>query len=133
MPARARAYEKRGNVQPSTSNQEKQRVRGIEPPCAAWEAAVLPLNYTRNRIFDFRFSITDCNPNKRARKIGSHCRPAKIDHCQEITSSAYTPVFLSPAPAIVAPALSLPSDHAITPTVSGDGPAPVFALYGLAT
>jgi hypothetical protein len=24
-----------------------QRVRGIEPPCAAWEAAVLPLNYTR--------------------------------------------------------------------------------------
>jgi hypothetical protein len=25
----------------------KQRVRGIEPPCAAWEAAVLPLNYTR--------------------------------------------------------------------------------------
>jgi hypothetical protein len=22
-------------------------VRGIEPPCAAWEAAVLPLNYTR--------------------------------------------------------------------------------------
>ena len=30
-------YEKVGN----------QRVRGIEPPCAAWEAAVLPLNYTR--------------------------------------------------------------------------------------
>jgi hypothetical protein len=27
--------------------QVKQRVRGIEPPCAAWEAAVLPLNYTR--------------------------------------------------------------------------------------
>ena len=25
----------------------EQRVRGIEPPCAAWEAAVLPLNYTR--------------------------------------------------------------------------------------
>ncbi len=24
-----------------------ERVRGIEPPCAAWEAAVLPLNYTR--------------------------------------------------------------------------------------
>ena len=24
-----------------------ERVRGIEPPYAAWEAAVLPLNYTR--------------------------------------------------------------------------------------
>src|SRR2546423_10975137 len=36
---------------------EKERVRGIEPPCAAWEAAVLPLNYTREiEIFDFRFS-----------------------------------------------------------------------------
>jgi hypothetical protein len=39
-------------------------VRGIEPPCAAWEAAVLPLNYTREEIFDFRFSIADCNRNK---------------------------------------------------------------------
>ena len=26
---------------------ENQRVKGIEPSCAAWEAAVLPLNYTR--------------------------------------------------------------------------------------
>jgi hypothetical protein len=42
----------------------KERVRGIEPPCAAWEAAVLPLNYTREEIFDFRFSIADCNRNK---------------------------------------------------------------------
>ena len=25
------------------------RVRGIEPPPRAWEAIVLPLNYTRNR------------------------------------------------------------------------------------
>jgi hypothetical protein len=24
-------------------------VKGIEPSCAAWEAAVLPLNYTRAR------------------------------------------------------------------------------------
>src|SRR5215217_9564430 len=40
-----------------------ERVRGIEPPCAAWEAAVLPLNYTRKDIFDFRFSIADCNLN----------------------------------------------------------------------
>jgi hypothetical protein len=36
-----------------------QRVKGIEPSCAAWEAAVLPLNYTRNGIFDFRFPIYD--------------------------------------------------------------------------
>src|SRR6266567_5715335 len=42
----------------------RERVRGIEPPCAAWEAAVLPLNYTRGAIFDFRFSIADCNRNK---------------------------------------------------------------------
>ena len=26
-----------------------ERVKGIEPSCAAWEAAVLPLNYTRGR------------------------------------------------------------------------------------
>ena len=25
-----------------------ERVMGIEPTCAAWKAAVLPLNYTRN-------------------------------------------------------------------------------------
>ena len=30
-----------------TRGKEDERVRGIEPPCAAWEAAVLPLNYTR--------------------------------------------------------------------------------------
>ena len=43
---------------------EKKRVKGIEPSCAAWEAAVLPLNYTRAEILDFRFSIGDCNRNK---------------------------------------------------------------------
>jgi hypothetical protein len=41
-----------------------ERVKGIEPSCAAWEAAVLPLNYTREEIFDFRFAIADCNRNK---------------------------------------------------------------------
>ncbi len=30
-----------------------ERVRGIEPPYLAWEANVLPLNYTR-RSFDLR-------------------------------------------------------------------------------
>ena len=46
------------------------RVRGIEPPCAAWEAAVLPLNYTREQILDFRFAIADCNRNKLAVQFG---------------------------------------------------------------
>src|SRR5262245_22095413 len=44
-----------------TMGKTEKRVRGIEPPCAAWEAAVLPLNYTREEIFDFRFAIADCN------------------------------------------------------------------------
>ena len=36
------------------------RVKGIEPSCPAWEAGVLPLNYTRvGRISDFRFRIVD--------------------------------------------------------------------------
>ena len=55
---------KTSNAQLPTLNAQSkgdERVRGIEPPCAAWEAAVLPLNYTREVIFDFRFSIADCN------------------------------------------------------------------------
>ncbi len=28
-------------------NREMERVRGIEPPYSAWEAAALPLSYTR--------------------------------------------------------------------------------------
>ena len=31
----------------STETQTTERVRGIEPPYSAWEADVLPLNYTR--------------------------------------------------------------------------------------
>jgi hypothetical protein len=93
-----------------------QRVRGIEPPCAAWEAAVLPLNYTRKEIFDFRFAIADCNRNKLSVQVavygrcsvrcpermrvledckicwGQRTATAQInavncDHCHEITSS----------------------------------------------
>jgi hypothetical protein len=30
-----------------------ERVMGIEPTLAAWEAAVLPLNYTRNTLIIF--------------------------------------------------------------------------------
>lgn len=28
-----------------------ERVRGIEPPCSAWEADILPLNYTRKFFY----------------------------------------------------------------------------------
>jgi hypothetical protein len=34
----------------------RERVKGIEPSCPAWEAGVLPLNYTRSgKSFDSRF------------------------------------------------------------------------------
>ena len=38
-------FQPRFNVTPSCGGRE--RVKGIEPSYAAWEAAVLPLNYTR--------------------------------------------------------------------------------------
>src|SRR2546428_5340553 len=88
---------------------ENQRVKGIEPSCAAWEAAVLPLNYTRGEIFDFRLPICDLQ--------------AANNHCQEITSSDEFVEFLSPEP----PSPSLPSDHAITPIVKF-GVAPALAV-----
>src|SRR5215217_1140229 len=76
-----------------------ERVRGIEPPCAAWEAAVLPLNYTRDVISDCRFSIADCNRNKRTPADRAVACPHAIRecHCQEITSSEALPAFLSAA------------------------------------
>ena len=42
----------------------RERVKGIEPSCPAWEAGVLPLNYTRGRIGDCRFSIADLQAAK---------------------------------------------------------------------
>jgi hypothetical protein len=62
--ALASELEQKQRPTPNIQLKVNQRVRGIEPPCAAWEAAVLPLNYTRVAIFDFRFSIADCNLNK---------------------------------------------------------------------
>jgi len=41
------------------------------------------LNYTREEIFDFRFSVPDCNRNKCAR------RTRVWHHCHEITSSDF--------------------------------------------
>ena len=37
-------------MEPPTGEVPAERVRGIEPPFSAWEADVLPLNYTRGRI-----------------------------------------------------------------------------------
>ena len=37
----------------SPQNDAVERVMGIEPTLAAWEAAVLPLNYTRERTAPF--------------------------------------------------------------------------------
>ena len=45
-----------------------ERVEGIEPSYAAWEAAILPLNYTRDSRSSNRFhhtdAITDCQSGK---------------------------------------------------------------------
>src|SRR5438309_3826090 len=85
---------------------EEKRVKGIEPSCPAWEAGVLPLNYTREGrigIVDFRIQI---------------CKGQT--HCQEMTSSELVN-FLSPA---LPSAKSLPKDHAITPCRIGSAPAP---------
>ena len=38
----------------SPQNDAVERVKGIEPSYAAWEAAVLPLNYTRARTVVYR-------------------------------------------------------------------------------
>ena len=37
-----------------------ERVMGIEPTYAAWEAAVLPLNYTRAMGYRSRDAIVEC-------------------------------------------------------------------------
>ena len=36
-----------------STNGSMERVKGIEPSYAAWEAAVLPLNYTRRHSLPF--------------------------------------------------------------------------------
>jgi hypothetical protein len=39
----------RGPQRIKNSPFDSKRVKGIEPSCPAWEAGVLPLNYTRKR------------------------------------------------------------------------------------
>src|SRR5215471_4092411 len=45
---------------PANSGQLLERAKGIEPSYAAWEAAVLPLNYARKRIPHFCAVLPDC-------------------------------------------------------------------------
>ena len=56
---------------------ELERVRGIEPLYAAWEAAVLPLNYTRSGV-------------------DSNFVPAAV-HAASACCSVYSPTFTLPA------------------------------------
>jgi hypothetical protein len=91
-----------------------ERVKGIEPSCVAWEATVLPLNYTRVMVFNFRLFIFDLQ--------------AANNHCHEVTSSLDEADFLSPEP----PAPSLPNDQAIT-LHRNLGALPAFVEYGLST
>src|SRR5207249_9565063 len=105
------------------------RVKGIEPSCAAWEAAVLPLNYTRNIIFDLRFSITNCNRNKIL--LTRNClapHVARLNHCQEITSSESEKVVVAPLSG--GAFASFPPEHAIITIARGLGPAHVLASEG---
>src|SRR5438067_1750009 len=117
MSAFAQCYGGRSSVRsPLRFKRRLERVRGIEPPCAAWEAAVLPLNYTRER--DFRFSIDEL-------RFASSAN----DHCQEITSPEPKKLFALP-PSLVKPTAAgppprtpfLPNDHAITPLFRGCPP-----------
>src|SRR6266478_3741786 len=105
---------------------EGKRVRGIEPPCAAWEAAVLPLNYTRGRILDFRLPTCDLQ--------------AANNHCHEITSPEPEKLFAVPLSLLLKPVAGgpppnapfLPKAHVITPMWRGVPPGGEGSLtYGL--
>ncbi len=76
-----------------------ERVKGIEPSYAAWEAAVLPLNYTRVRV-----------ANKR-------------DYCQETMSSDLTVPLRYVLSPLLPSLLSLPIEKAPTPTFGSLGVA----------
>jgi hypothetical protein len=53
-----------------------ERVMGIEPTLSAWEAEVLPLNYTRNTIF---FILRPAeNQAGRAESLTLKCAPCKL-------------------------------------------------------
>ena len=49
QPVFAAAPLRRGTFSPAEGGEKVERAKGIEPSYAAWEAAVLPLNYARDR------------------------------------------------------------------------------------
>ena len=65
---------------------------GIEPTLAAWEAAVLPLNYTRAGRFDITelqgfLAIRPCGAVRGRRRVGGHSRPVARSHkCSALTA-----------------------------------------------
>jgi hypothetical protein len=53
-------FQKYVNIHISLSaNVNLERVMGIEPTSQAWEARILPLNYTRNYITNFKFHVSN--------------------------------------------------------------------------
>lgn len=83
---------------------QKERVKGIEPSCPAWEAGVLPLNYTRGKLM----AQVDSGESGPLQELP--------DHCQEMMSSSFVPFFLSGAgPGTLADCASFPKHQAITP------------------
>ena len=80
-----------------------------------WEAAVLPSDYTREGIFDFSFRSAIATETNAFGKSAAGAPPLSTiqslpgNHVVGICESGF---YRRPA---VAPAWSLPSDHAITP------------------
>ena len=69
----------------------KERVKGIEPSCPAWEAGVLPLNYTREneevKVTGERGIVKD---QLRRKAAGGFIGPSR-KHSQHSTSGAIVP------------------------------------------
>ena len=56
-----------------------ERAKGIEPSCAAWEAAVLPLNYARKLRFCLTFQCDGIVYHIQQRKITLGIRAAQLE------------------------------------------------------
>ena len=78
LPRKCSTPELHGHCCPYLNNTPKnlERVGGIEPPCSAWKADVLPLNYTRQHLISAPASIKwwrgkDSNLRRLSRQIYS--------------------------------------------------------------
>src|ERR1051325_12128587 len=96
-----------------------ERVKGIEPSYAAWEAAVLPLNYTREEIFDFKFAVADCNRNKFAERI---CCSVRLSSAHLVIVARLTPPGQRTLHLILLK--SLPRNHVVAVGVDAIASAP---------